>query len=87
MDMVSKYGLTVLAMKVSGEIMLHAEEENSSILMVMSMMANGQMIKPTDTEFTLMQMAHATRVNGLMINNMEKEKKHGSMAVNTTDTT
>lgn len=84
MDMVSKYGLTELAMKVSGEITLLAEEENSSTLMVMSMMANGQMIKPTDTEFTLMQMAHATRVNGLMISNMEREKKHGLMVASTT---
>ena len=45
MDMVSKYGLTVLAMKVSGEITLHAEEENSSTLMVMSMMVSEQKLR------------------------------------------
>ena len=52
--MESKFGLTVLVMRVSGKTTKHMERESSGMSTEMYSMVNGRMTRLTDTVFTLM---------------------------------
>ena len=73
MDLVSKYGQTMLNTKVSGEKTKPTEEESSGMLMVTFTKENGRTTKQMATEFTFTLMEPNTKVTGKMIFRTAKE--------------
>ena len=67
----------VLAMKVTGPIIMPVEKESFTILMVTSMMDCGTTTRPMDSVFILTSEEHATKDYGKMINSTVKESKTG----------
>ena len=76
------YGLIMLDMKESGNIIMLVERESSSILMAISMMVNGSTTRPMASEFTLMLRELDTKGTGKRINSTAMESRHGQRAQN-----
>ena len=74
-------------MKVGGEIICKMEEEDLSMLMVMSLMDNGKTTWRMDTERIIILMGPPTKGTGSMIKNMELDLKFGQMVTSIKDYT
>ena len=74
-------------MKVGGEIICKMEEEDLSMLIVMSLMDNGKTTWRMDTERIIILMGPPTKGTGSMIKNMELDLKFGQMVTSMKDYT
>ena len=82
MDEVPWFGLIMLDMKESGNIIMLVERESFSIPMVISMMVNGSTTRPMVLEFTLTLREPDTKGTGKRINSTAMESRHGQKAQN-----
>ncbi len=76
----SKYGPTVLNIKVNGATTKLTAMESLFMQMAMSMKASGKMIKPMVWDIICMLMELLTMESGKMTSSMEMERKRGLMA-------
>ena len=87
MDMVNKFGKMAPNMKVTGDLIKHADTVSSGMLMEISLKENGLMIKLMVMVFTFIRMVLDMKVNGKMIFSTGSEKKYGQITVSMRVTT
>jgi len=84
---VTKSGVMVRSMRVTGKLTKLMAEVDLFMLMVISMMDIGKMTKLMALVNTLTLMEPSMKVNGSTISNTAKEKKNGQMVLSTKETT
>jgi hypothetical protein len=84
---VHKYGLTVLSMNVIGEMEKRMEKVELFMQMALFTKVNRKTIKLTGMVSTYIQMGIYTRATGKKINNMERARRPGPMALSMRVTT